>query len=359
MSRAGSLGGLLVAICFISACERPSAPPPPQVAPRAMAVAEPIPVPAPKPEPPPPPAPVPSPPELPRFQKRVLLKVKTETWREKERPFDIGAAVREKLAFVGVQALEKGAHDAVLEIDYEEKEGKEYKDVLDPDRKESATEMICSITLSDDKDLYVNVFLLANPELFVTGKSLYDVSLEKLRSQEGYRYLEHFVAASLGLRAACPKVVEALLWEESRENASRILKQLAYSPVRPEEAAILALAAGDIAKAIAFGPDAVGPLLLLWEKDPRDAPSDVLEALERIGDPRAEGPVLDRLRLGPGFEPDPTMDPIPLIRALASFGGTPAVQALAHVERHSDEEIAKAARESLKRIRSRLARTPK
>lgn len=337
----------ILALLAVLGCERP--PEPPRPAPALAPTPEPEPVlgrvlTAPEPPPPPPP----------RYEKRVRLKVKATTWREGAKPYDIGAACRKKLAAAGIEAVSDGPHDAGFEVSYEERQGELYRDLVDPDRRIHATDVSASFILSDDKDLFLQVIVVTSKEAVVTGKGLHEAAVDQFLAKPDYRYLEHYVAATLGIAGAQRKVVEAALFEDSRRTALEVLQKTGHVASHPEEKAALALARGDLAAAAAFGKDAVPSLLLLFEGRPQDLyPHEILEALVKIADPRAERPILDRLRLYEGYEPMGGVDPVPLIDALGALGGAESGRQLAWIRDHADPEIRTAARQALKRIGQR------
>ncbi|MBI2921307.1 MAG: hypothetical protein HYY18_09520 [Planctomycetes bacterium] len=276
----------LFSMLLLAACDRPPAPAPPApAAPAPMDVARP-----PRVEPP---APKPAP------ERRVRLEVTATAWH-KGKPFAIEQDLRAKLERVGVEAVAGGeGKDGVVEVTYEEKKGRAYRDegsreILD------ATDIVFKLSVRAPKTGQVLLLLEADSELtdVVTG-DLTAVARASFQRSRAYEFAGPMVAVALGVRSAAPALLAAIQWEDTREDALRLLAGIGFKPSAAADRAIWAISSGRFADCVDIGPDAA-PFLVEYIRGLQGDSeqmgfiaegggiSGALDALGRVGGPVAQ-----------------------------------------------------------------------
>src|ERR1043165_2623285 len=111
------------------------------------------------------------------------------------------------------------------------------------------------------------------------------------------------VSAVRGLKAirtpqSAPGLVQALsdTVPEVAGHAAVALRQLNWEPATPAEAAAWRVSLGEFDAAVAYGPDAVEPLVRITKHAPFHLIIRAVEVLPRTGDPQVVKPLLDCLR---------------------------------------------------------------
>lgn len=313
------------------------------------------------PTPPPAPPPVPAPAPVPQpfaFEKKVVLQVRAETWREGEKPFDIGDALRKKLAAARVDVVAEDAADknGTVLVEYEETKGQGYSNFGFGNPTHWGTRIRFKMTLLSGNLSDVLTTLEAfhsTPSSVSNIFALYDEALKSFQEGEIFTNSGGFVAAALGVKSSLPKLLPAVVRLDSRMEALKILERAGFQPANAREEAMLALGKEDYARCVAIGTPAVDPLLdflshYYWPEHVEK----VARALGEIGDRRAAQPLLDRLR---GAGDEGTLA-ITLIEALGKVGDAfalPDLDALAKKE-DGNKEIAAAAQRGAEEIRKRL-----
>ncbi len=321
------------------------------------------PAPVPQAEPPPPqaapapdpPAPANAPPvkrELP-IERRVRLEVKSESWRDGG-PFAIEKELKAKLAAAGVGTLGKGAKAAAgtLRVEYTESKGKEYKSLDGLSTLGNATDFELSVEVLDSEGAeLLTLSASGTPPDFINAKDLFEPGLDALKSHPIYQFLEYFVAASLGMKSALPKLVPALTWDEADKVARQLLGE--YRPRTPEERAWFALAEGDYDACVGIGEPAVEPIVDLMERQ-GSAPGSLDEkaagALAKIGGPKAARAVLAQLRSRKDIA-GAEDDVVQLLAAAATLGDSDAIPIAEELARSESEDVSAAAKKALRSLR--------
>jgi hypothetical protein len=270
--RAPSLGGLALILLVSLACERRTG------APRAAAPT------AERPKAPPAPKPI---------EKRLAMRVHATTWT-KEKPFDIGGDLKERLKAMGVDIVGEGVKDAdgILQVEYAESEGNSYMF----GGKGTNIHFRMSVLESPGAKVLLAMDGLASTPYSVSG-SLYEATIQELKKDAVYAGAPALIAAALKVRGSASKAVRVAIWPRVRGFAVPMLKKAGYQPSTPEEEACWAIAQGRFADCSRIGKPSVAPLLQLLDNIYWADPStQVAKTLAVIGDPRAAGPLLKRLR---------------------------------------------------------------
>jgi HEAT repeat protein len=153
---------------------------------------------------------------------------------------------------------------------------------------------------------------------------------------------------------AAPALVEALNDDvpEIGGQAAHALRQLNWEPTSPKEAAAWRVALGEFDAAVAYGSEAVEPLVRLTKNAPFHLCIRAVDALSRTGDPQVVKPLLDCLR----HQDD-------IVRsgaatALGQLGDARAVDPLLAVLQDQNQQVALAACGALSKLGDRRAVEP-
>lgn len=295
--------------------------------------------------------PVPKPPE-----KRVAMRVRAETWRKDQRPFDIGADLRERLGKVGVEVMPEGTKevDGILLVELSETP---YGDYMFAGK---GTMLNFTLSLLDGRtarSLGQLKGLADTPFSVSGGKSLYEAALEELRQDHLYGNAHHLLAALLGLRSAYRPALQAAIWPRVGEQALPLLKRTGFKPANPEEEALLAIAEGRYEASIRYGKAALSPLTTLLEGwHWPEVSTQVAKALGDLGDPSAAKVLLKRFRgsvHSANSDEDKRMV-LALLEALGKVGDAYALADLDQVAQDKASAFSRPAAQAAKRIRGRL-----
>ena len=303
------------------------------------------------------------------YSKRIALKVASRTWRDKK-AFDIDAAVRKKLDEAGLQALaaEAPGADATMIVDYSETKGPGYG-VTDMDVQEYGTKITCTVRLvgpgMSDEDARVLFIQTATPE---KGEmfGLYGAALKEFKADPTWVYLEHLVAADLGVKESFLRLME-LLRQHPHAPAALILKKQGWEPVEARDQAYLAAARRDYVRCAELGTAAGDALLLnlmalkkqTWDRSkfqPALGPEDerLLKALAAVGERRAGPPVLELCAKFGALHPK--IDYPGLILLLETYGDVGddrGLDALKAIERGGNPTVEAAAKAAAGKITAR------
>jgi HEAT repeat protein len=156
---------------------------------------------------------------------------------------------------------------------------------------------------------------------------------------------------TIRLPECAPGLVEALVdpVAEVAGHAAAALRQLHWEPSTPAEAASWRVALGEFDAAVAYGLDAVEPLVRLTRNAPFHLVIRAVEALPRTGDPQVVKPLLECLRHQDDIVRSATAT------ALGHLGDARAVEPLMGVLRDRNQQVAQAACGALSKLCDRRA----
>lgn len=278
---------------LVPGCDRGPAPPPspPPPGPTPAAVAAHVEPSTSAPE-------APKPPPAPRH--RVTYQVQSETWREGEKPFDIGAAVQESLKSASVDVVEadRAGSEGMVLVTYKETKGESYSSFgLGGPSLGNGTNIAFDLTvLSPKGDVLLRLDRsCGTPSSVPGGRGLYEAALESLKEEAAYKQAGTWVLASLGEGTALRRLLPALADKDERAAVLGLAERLKFAPEDPADRAWLALGREDFAGLVQMGAPAVEPLLAFlgkywWPEDCAKAAA----ALAEIGDRRAAKLVVER-----------------------------------------------------------------
>jgi hypothetical protein len=299
-------------------CDRRPVPPSPlpPAGPAPAAVPPPVESPASVPE-------APKPPPAPRH--KVTFQVQSETWREGEKPFDIGTAVREsmKSASVDIVGADDAGSEGMVLVTYKETKGESYSSFgLGGPSLGNGTSIAFDLTvLSPKGDVLLRLDRSCGTPSSVSGnRGLYEAALESLKGQAAYKSAGTWVLASLGEGAALSRLLPALADKDEREAVLGLAERLKFDPEDPANRAWLALGREDFAGLVRMGAPAVEPLMAFLAKYwwPEDC-AKAAAALAEIGDRRAAKLVVERAIAVGSQNGDP--DDLPHILSLMESAG--------------------------------------
>ena len=305
---------------------------------------------------PPPPAEPPPQPPRPRVQRKILLQVNASGWR-KDPPFDVAADLRERLAQVGIKAMdsEGPGRDASLEVTVEERRGKPYAPggfgtdiVLRVVLRRPGQEPLLSLALGGSSPASAP---LPGPD---ADAALRAAAVESLKGGAAYRQVEHLAGAALGLPSSLSKVTGLALLPELRDVSLELLSRASYQPANPSEQAALAAARKDFDECVSIGPAAVEPLLAVLEAESGPHRARAARALGEIGDRRA-GAGLRRCLSGwsGAGSPGETEACLAVLEAIGKVGDEEALPELDRVAAAAPRKISRAASDAAEAIRER------
>ena len=164
------------------------------------------------------------------------------------------------------------------------------------------------------------------------------------------------VAAIKALKAikspkSAPGLVEALndtLCEVAGQ-AAHALRQLNWEPTGPKEAAAWRVALGEFDAAVAYGSDAVEPLVRVTKHAPFHLIIRAVEALPRTGDAQVVKPLLESLKHNDDIVRSATAT------ALGHLGDARAVEPLTAILQDRNQQVAQAACAALSKLGDRRA----
>lgn len=150
---------------------------------------------------------------------------------------------------------------------------------------------------------------------------------------------------------AAPALVSALsdVVAEVAGHAAVALRQLGWEPATLGEAAAWRVALGEFDAAVAYGPDAVEPLVRVTKHAPFHLIIRALEALPRTGDPQVVKPLLDCLR----HQDDIVRSAA--ATALGQLGDARAVEPLMGILQDRNQQVCQAACGALSKLGDRKA----
>ncbi len=164
------------------------------------------------------------------------------------------------------------------------------------------------------------------------------------------------MAAVKGLKAirspqSAPGLVEALTDNNAEVggHAAVALRQLNWEPANPTEAAAWRVALGEFDAAVAYGPDAVEPLVRITKNAPFHLIIRAVEVLPRTGDPQVVKPLLECLRHQDDIVRSATAT------ALGQLGDARAVEPLMGILQDRNQQVAQAACAALSKLGDRQA----
>jgi HEAT repeat protein len=132
-------------------------------------------------------------------------------------------------------------------------------------------------------------------------------------------------------------------------HAAAALRQLNWEPTSAREAAAWRVGLGEFDAAVAYGPDAVEPLVRLTKYAPFHLVVRAVEALPRTGDPQVVKPLLDCLRHQDDIVRSATAT------ALGHLGDARAVEPLIGLLQDKNQQVALAACGALSKLGDRRA----
>jgi thiol-disulfide isomerase/thioredoxin len=297
-----------------------------------------------------------------QFEKKVTLETRSHTWRD-AKPFDIVKNLTAKLRSARIQVVPRGARekDADILIEYNESKGGDYITPFNSFGDKFGTRIRLTLTVlsAASGDTLLTLWAEGSTPFSVSGKTLYEAALEEFRSDNNYRYAEHFVGGTLGMKSSLSKLVPAALWPNTRQQVLSLLNGKGYRPANAREEAFLAIAREDYDACVSIGKPAVEPVIQIFntyvdEKQIQKA----ARALGKIGDPRAATPLLEQLRnfrnVADFRSPEQQAAVIAMLEAIGQVGDNFALPDLNEFARHKNGEVAAAARTSAAKIRERL-----
>lgn len=228
------------------------------------------------------------------MEKRVSLVVRVATWRDGS-PYGIAADVASRLEHDGVGVVAEGG-DGRLSIDYVESQGRGYSatGIGKPESYGTNIEFTVTVYLADEQDPLGSLVVTTQPPLAVQG-NVYAASLDAFQNSPAYGLAASFVATALGVKGAAPSLLPALARPETQEQALALLTRVGYTPADDRERAYFAIGGGDVAACVALGGAAVPPLIEALDGHYSLPNAKVVDALAKIGDPRAANPLMDRI----------------------------------------------------------------
>jgi hypothetical protein len=226
--------------------------------------------------------------------------VQSETWREGQKPFDIGAAVQESLKSAAVSVIgdnDAGSEGMVL-VTYKETKGASYSSFgFGGPSLGNGTNIALELTvLSPKGDVLLRLERnCATPSSVSGNQGLYEAALESLKELAAYKNAGTWVLAGLGEVAALRRLLPALADKDERETVIGLVERLKFEPEDPSDRAWLALGREDYEGLARMGAPAVEPLMAFLSKYwwPEDC-AKAAAALAEIGDRRAAKLVVDR-----------------------------------------------------------------
>ena len=147
----------------------------------------------------------------------IKIEATATTWREGLQPYDIYGAIKEELEQAGLEVApeESTVCDAILYVEYEEKEGGVY-DVkrfeggrLISETRETGTSIICILRLVDNTrgQIFEKEISASTPEL--TG-NLYYGAVHDFEEKVYHRYLGEIIATKFGFGDEVSVLIDAL-----------------------------------------------------------------------------------------------------------------------------------------------------
>lgn len=232
----------LVAACLLSACDKKPVPAPPAPAPPGPVV---------PPEPP-----------LPPVEKTARLAVTATTWREGEKPWDVAAALADRLRRAGVGVDEKGA-DGVVTVAYEETKGEGYSSFGVGEPTSWGTKIACTLTVrraGDAADALTFRFSGGTPYAVKENTGLFEAAVESVKRDELFQKSGALVAAALGMNSALPAILPFTVRLDTKDQVLPMFERAGWKPSKPEEEAWLLVARGEYERAGKLGGPAVPAL---------------------------------------------------------------------------------------------------
>jgi len=326
---------------------------------------------------------------------KIKINVTASSWRGE--PYDIYNATKEKLERVGFKVVPKEStvYDAILFINYEEREGPPYgySPVLVDIPVGYGTIITCSLRLEDrEYGLLFNEHITASTPMTVYLPSdsnftyeLYREALFDFRFKFKYlgiliakryseigdervveqliqalkdenRYVREEAAMALGEigdKRAVEPLINALKDEDSdvRMEAAEALDQMGWKPGYVTEKAYYLVAKKEWDEAVKLGEPAVEPLINALKDEASSVRWEAAGALGEIGDERAVEPLINALK-------DEDSD----VRWKAAEAlvkiGEPAVEPLIHALKDEDSDVRAAAAMALGKIGDERAVVP-
>ncbi|MBI5820314.1 MAG: trypsin-like peptidase domain-containing protein [Verrucomicrobia bacterium] len=297
----------------------------------------------------------------PPIVRKVELQIHSSTWRTGP-PLNITEEMTRKLRDEGIQVLPQGAagRDGIVAISYEESKGFSYKPVFGSSSAGHGTHITFDMTVLDaSAKTLCSISCLCSTPREVSSVDLYQGAVEEFRENPVYIHAGHFVGASLGVAGSLPKLLPATLVRNTRKEAIRILKSVAFTPSGPVQEATWAAAQEDYAKCIALGAPAVEPLLAAFRTAEGDPPTlmAIGRALGEIGDARAEEAMMEQVMRysSESTRPEHIVLYLTLLEALGKAGDALVLSNLEAVSQSKTPEIARAAQAAAEKIRARIA----
>jgi len=244
-------------------------------------------------------------PEAPEITKKVLLSVTSETWREGEKPFDIGKDLTEKLKKYGIGITkDESEADGMLLVELKEHKGDGYSTFGVGQPTSWGTNFACNISLlnSATADTLYDCSVYAAPPSTVDDiYTLYHASQSAFLSNLDYKLASTIIAGKLGINSAWQDCLPSLLYEDSRVELLGLLKEAGYSPKTNREKVLVDIGNHELEKCLEYGEDTVEPLLeymdrYLWNDYDNHVAAAAPSVLAQIGGEKVKNALREKLK---------------------------------------------------------------
>jgi hypothetical protein len=305
-------------------------------------------------------------PAAPAFERKVALKVRSDTWKDGPH-FDVAEDMRSKLKEARIEVVDENAveKDANVLVEYAESKGEGYSTFGIGAANSWGTSISFKLTVIDSTSgkVLADVSMSDSTPYSVSDGNLALAAQNEFTGDDIYIAAADFVGASMGMRSSSVKLLPLLLWPSTRKVARSALSRAGFEPADEREKAFVAIGQGDYRECVALGKAAVEPLLMYVRKYHVAAYAEdsevaqeygrAIRVLAQISDPSSAKPLLEQLR--EVKDTDYASVKIDLIKTLGAIGDDFVLSDLAALEKDQNADVARAAQQASDAVRRRIA----
>lgn len=302
----------------------------------------------------------------PRFERKVTLKVRSDTWKDGPH-FDVAQDLRSRLnqARIAVVDENAAAKNADVLVEYAEKKGGGYSSYGVGPTNNWGTYISFKLTVVDSTSgkVLLDVSTEDSTPGWVSDGNLAQAAQNEFTSDDVYGAAADFVGASVGMNSSAVRLLPLLLWPGTRKAARSALNRAGFEPADDREKAFVAIGQGDYRKCVALRNAAVEPLLMYVRKSHVASHAEnsqiveeygrAIRALREISDPSSAKPLLDQLRDVKDTEYSSVK--VDLVSTLGAIGDEFVLSDLDELAKDTNAAVARAARQAGEAVRRRMA----